>query len=289
MTEYKDIGQFFMSLATQATELLQAQTASVWLIENDIVRLYASTGLIKPIKHELYYSIGEGLTGYIAQGYPFRGTWESIKDHPAWMGKWDDLQWKRPSEDLRAMMGVPILLEGKPIGVLKVENKKGGGPFTESDQKLLETLANLIATALKNRPDLTSDPPGPYVFVLMPFLDEFRDIYDLGIKSTAEKLGMRCERVDEIEFNDTILAQIYSEIQRSDLIVADMTGRNPNVFYEVGYAHALSKDVVLLTQKAEDIPFDLKGHNHIIYGKSITTLKQRLEKRLLVLMEKLRK
>jgi hypothetical protein len=289
MNEYETIQSFFVSLATQATELLQADTASIWFIEGDIVKLAATTGFDIIIEQDLHYTIGEGLTGYIAQGHAFRGTWDSIKNHPAWKGKWDDLQWKRPPENLSALMGVPIVLEGKPIGVLKVENKKGGGPFAESDQKLLESLAYLIATAVKNRPDLATEALGPYVFVLMPFSDEFRDIYDLGIKSTAEKLGMRCERVDEIEFNDTILAQIYDGIQRSDLVIADMTGRNPNVFYEVGYAHALSRDVVLLTQKSEDIPFDLKGHNHIIYGKSITTLKERLEKRLLVLVEKLRK
>lgn len=47
-----------------------------------------------------------------------------------------------------------------------------------------------------------------------------------------------------------------------------MTGRNPNVFYEVGYAHALGKIVLLLTQKADDIPFDLKHKQHIIYGNN---------------------
>ena len=48
-----------------------------------------------------------------------------------------------------------------------------------------------------------------------------------------------------------------------------MTGRNPNVFYETGYAHALGKHVILLTQEAKDIPFDLKHYQHIIYAKRI--------------------
>lgn len=51
-----------------------------------------------------------------------------------------------------------------------------------------------------------------------------------------------------------------------------MTGRNPNVFYEVGYAHALDKRVILLTQKVDDIPFDLKNHQHIVYENSIKKL-----------------
>jgi len=59
-----------------------------------------------------------------------------------------------------------------------------------------------------------------------------------------------------------------------------MTGRNPNVFYEVGYAHALGKIVLLLTQNTDDIPFDLKHHQHTVYGGSIDTLKSDLVKKL---------
>lgn len=60
------------------------------------------------------------------------------------------------------------------------------------------------------------------------------------------------------------------------LLSADMTGRNPNVFYEVGYAHAKKKPVILTTQKADDIPFDLKHHRHLIYGDKITDLRSKL-------------
>ena len=74
--------------------------------------------------------------------------------------------------------------------------------------------------------------------------------------------------------------RIYNQIGKADIIVDDMIGRNPNVFYETGYAHALNKRVVLLTQKAEDIPFDLKDYPHIVYEGKITNLKQELERRL---------
>lgn len=65
-----------------------------------------------------------------------------------------------------------------------------------------------------------------------------------------------------------------------------MTDKKPNVFYEVGYAHAKEKEVVLLTQKSKDIPFDLKGHNHIVYENSIDKLRQRLESRLKAIISK---
>jgi hypothetical protein len=120
----------------------------------------------------------------------------------------------------------------------------------------------------------------PFVFVLMPFSDEFEDIYYVGIKTACNEAGAYSERVDEQIFTESILERIFNQIAKADLIVADMSGRNPNVFYEVGYAHALGKQVILLTREAEDIPFDMKHYPHIIYGDSIRTLKDELYKRI---------
>lgn len=119
-----------------------------------------------------------------------------------------------------------------------------------------------------------------FVFVLMPFDDGFDDIYELGIKGACEEVGAYCERVDEQIFSERILDRIYNQINKADLIIADMSNKNPNVFYEVGYSHALNKNVILLTQKAEDIPFDFKHFPHIIYENKITNLRNQLSKRL---------
>ncbi len=115
--------------------------------------------------------------------------------------------------------------------------------------------------------------PKTFVFVLMPFSEEFRDIYELGIKAACTEAGAYCERVDEQKFDENILERIYNQIAKADVLVAEMTGRNANVFYETGYAHALNKRVILLTQKADDIPFDLKLYTHIVYEGKITTLR----------------
>ena len=122
--------------------------------------------------------------------------------------------------------------------------------------------------------------PKKFVFTLMPFNEKFDDVYKLGIKATCEELNTYCERVDEQIFKERILDRIYNQIAKADLVIADMSDRNPNVFYEVGYAHALGKDVILLTQNAEDIPFDLKHYSHIIYDGKIVKLKEELKKRL---------
>jgi hypothetical protein len=120
----------------------------------------------------------------------------------------------------------------------------------------------------------------PFIFVLMPFSDDFQDVYRSGIKLACENAGVECARVDEQDFDETILQHIYDQIRTADAIVADMSGRNANVFYEVGYAHALKKRVILLTQSTGDIPFDLKHHSHIVYEGKLFLLREQLTKKL---------
>ncbi|MDX2328710.1 hypothetical protein GOL43_24110 [Sinorhizobium medicae] len=116
----------------------------------------------------------------------------------------------------------------------------------------------------------------PFAFVLMPFAPEFDDIYKLGIQKLAEEKGVVAERVDEQIYSETMLERIYRQIDAADFIIADLTGRNPNVFYEIGFAHARQKMCTLLTQNAEDIPFDLKHHRHLVYGGKIQRLRELL-------------
>lgn len=115
-----------------------------------------------------------------------------------------------------------------------------------------------------------------FIFVLMPFDNSFDDIYNYGVKQTANQSGFYCERVDEQIFEGSILTRIYNQIQKADLIISDLSNKNPNVFYETGYAHALNKKVILLTQDSNDIPFDLKHYPHIIYGRNIKQLSESL-------------
>ena len=118
-----------------------------------------------------------------------------------------------------------------------------------------------------------------FAFVLMPFDSSFDDVYRLGVKETCEKLGITAERVDEqIFYKEDILQRIYQQILAADFIIADMTGRNPNVFYETGYAHGKGKTCLLLTSNVDDIPFDLKHHRHLVYGNSIQNLRLALER-----------
>lgn len=124
---------------------------------------------------------------------------------------------------------------------------------------------------------LVSTAPKPFAFVLMPFSEEFSEVYKLGIKPALQDAGAHAERVDEQIFTNSILDRIFTQIAKADILVADMSTRNPNVFYEVGYAHALNKQVILLTQHIGDIPFDLRHLHHIEY-KRISDLRDKLSR-----------
>jgi nucleoside 2-deoxyribosyltransferase len=116
------------------------------------------------------------------------------------------------------------------------------------------------------------------LFVVMPFSKEFQDVYLLGIREVAEKLGLAVERADEIEHNEGILGIILERLTGCDAVVADTTYQNPNVFYEVGYCHGLGKPTILIAREGQKIPFDLSGMNHIFYD-TLVDLRSKLEKR----------
>jgi hypothetical protein len=113
----------------------------------------------------------------------------------------------------------------------------------------------------------------------MSFDTSLADLYNFGIKAACEEAGADCARVDEQVFLERILDRIYGQIERADLIVAEMTGHKPNVYYETGFAHGIGKPVFLLTKSADEIPFDLRHHPHIVHSGSIATLREKLREK----------
>jgi hypothetical protein len=122
-------------------------------------------------------------------------------------------------------------------------------------------------------PSLRSD-----VFVLMPFADELRPVYEDHIVQACKAANLSCQRADDFFKTGRIIDDVWSAIYQSNWIIADCTGRNPNVFYELGLAHTIGKRVILITQNEEDIPFDI---GHIRYLKYEYTPRgmQQFEKR----------
>lgn len=94
-------------------------------------------------------------------------------------------------------------------------------------------------------------------FVLMPFKEPFLRIFDQHIKPVVESLGFIAMKANDIFRPIAVVEDIWTSLNTAGLIVADVTGKNPNVFYELGIAHVIGKNTIILTQNKDDIPFDL--------------------------------
>lgn len=105
----------------------------------------------------------------------------------------------------------------------------------------------------------------PRVFVLMPFTSKLKPVYQDHISKVVKKKKISIGRADDFFSNGSIISDIWSAIRNASIVIADCTGRNPNVFYEIGIAHALSKETILITQNIKDIPFDLRHLRIIVY------------------------
>lgn len=111
----------------------------------------------------------------------------------------------------------------------------------------------------------TSEPFDPdLVAVMMPFGPAFSAVYE-SLKEGIEAAGMRCLRADDIWERDHILDDVLSLIWRARVVIADLSEKNPNVFYETGIAHTLGRDTILVAQSMSDIPFDLQGIRALKY------------------------
>jgi hypothetical protein len=103
-------------------------------------------------------------------------------------------------------------------------------------------------------------------FVLMPFEEEFTIVYDELIVAALEEVGYEAKRADSVIDQRSVLSDIILGINGADLIVADLTELNPNVFYELGIAHGLGIPTVLITQSTDELPFDLRTYRASEYS-----------------------
>jgi hypothetical protein len=112
---------------------------------------------------------------------------------------------------------------------------------------------------------IPSGTPRTDIFVLMPFKEEFKPIYEDHIVNVCNKLNCSSKRADHLYGSREVMKDIWELIHNSNTIVADCTERNPNVFYELGIAHTLGKKVIIITQNTDDIPFDIRHIRYIKY------------------------
>lgn len=106
-----------------------------------------------------------------------------------------------------------------------------------------------LPTSVPIEPDL--------VAVMMPFDASFNNVY-AALRDAAAAAGMRCLRADDIWVNAHIMDDVINLLWRARVVIADFTGKNPNVFYETGIAHTLGREVIQITRHLDDVPFDLR-------------------------------
>lgn len=155
--------------------------------------------------------------------------------------------------------------------------------YIDSEVRRIEKEMNLIQISPIFGPaEYEIDPR--LAFVLMPFKKDLTEVYETLIKPTVEKekFGLVCKRADDIKSNRAIIQDIWKSICEARVIISDLTGLNPNVMYELGVAHTLGKETIIINRKDEEIkfPFDLAHIRRIEYENTPvggTKLVQNLE------------
>ncbi len=108
------------------------------------------------------------------------------------------------------------------------------------------------------------------VFAVMQFSSPYNEIYSEVIKSVCKDLEVRVLRADESYTTGLVIADVTRQIRESHVVIAEISPANPNVYYEVGYAHALGKPTILLADAgSERLPFDVSGFRTVFYENSI--------------------
>jgi len=108
-------------------------------------------------------------------------------------------------------------------------------------------------------------------FVAMPFSPAYNGVFEV-IKRGIKNAHYRCVRIDQHQFTRSIVQEIFSEIDNAKLVIFLATDKNPNAFYECGYSVALNKEVITLTDKFENLPFDIRDRNAMSYGDDVSGL-----------------
>ena len=139
--------------------------------------------------------------------------------------------------------------------------------FCDSAGQLKQDVLFLGPERLYGAPKDRADLRKASCFIVMPFSQEWSADVHRILARACEAAGVRPVRGDDLFTPTDILEDIWQSINAADFVIADITGRNPNVLYELGIAHTLAKPVLILSQEAADIPIDLATRRVILYGQ----------------------
>ncbi len=115
-------------------------------------------------------------------------------------------------------------------------------------------------------------------YAVMPYSKPWSEAVKNAIVSGASNCGFDCEVTGDLPTPGKIVDQIWQGIRGSDAVIVDITGNNPNVFYELGLAHSLGKETILIAQESQDLPFDIRTTRYFTYDpKDLSGLERSIE------------
>jgi hypothetical protein len=131
----------------------------------------------------------------------------------------------------------------------------------------LTALANGEGNNLNIAPSFGKPLDGEWceVFMIMPFAEHLKPIYERHILPAVSSLSLSCKRGDDFFSDNSIIDEVWSAIYFSKLCIVECTGRNANVFYEMGMAHTVGRSCIMIAQNIDDIPFDVQQRRVITY------------------------
>jgi hypothetical protein len=145
-------------------------------------------------------------------------------------------------------------------------------------RELHNSLTGLEAVTMKESEEAKEDEAQQdSCFTIMPFGGWFDNYYEDIYRPAVIEAGLVPHRADDVYRPGTIVHDIWQFTKEAKVILADLTGKNPNVLYELGLAHALAKPAIIVTESLDDIPFDLRALRIVEYDKEAPDWGQILE------------
>lgn len=194
-----------------------------------------------------YYSIGIGGYGYayVIDKYKKEIGWSGLefagRNHEIVEGKDYEIEVK--------IYGQKVILKVNRITISEFQLPE---PLKGSQTGLFAWGSGEIKFS-----DISISSEKPKAFVVMQFTEPYESLYQEVIKPVCEEMNLFFYKADEVYKPGILLRDIIEGLVESEIIIADITPPNPNVFYELGFSHALNKTTILLAQRGSELPFDI--------------------------------
>ena len=194
---------------------------------------------------------------------------DSKSSSPAMHWNTIDITGDRNNIEIGKTYHVCASLRGSQIGLtvngiqVILTQRRGTGPTLSS--------AGLFCGSVKpvKAANFVVTPESPHAFVVMQFSAPHTDVYPSVIRSVCAEFGITAIRADELYGPGVIVQDIVEQVVSAQLVIADISEANANVYFEVGYALASKKPIILLAKKGTALPFDVSGFRVLFYEDSI--------------------